>query len=100
MYMEQTSDKQRKMLHAMFGEIANQLAENGVTMQQLISKSFDLIPNKDSVKALTKIIIKHQWNLDSTNNLSSKQIDILIDMWVKKLGEEFGIELTTPEDYE
>jgi len=102
-YMEQTSvsNSQRNMNHARYREMANTCSSLNLTADEILSKmSWEIQPDLYFFKNIEKQIIKKIWNLDSTEKLSSKQIDILMNMWIKGLGENFNIELTTPEDYE
>ncbi len=91
-----TTDKQRNMLHAIFGDVANATANEGISLQEIIAESFELIPTKEAIKEITKIVMKQHWGITSTNDLSSQQIDTLIHMWQKKVGK-WGIEIDIPE---
>jgi hypothetical protein len=94
--MGSITPKQNDMIHPVFRDIANGLANEGISIQELIKDSFELIPTEGAIKELTKIIIKQHWGLTSTQQLNTQQIDILIDMWAKKCGK-YGVEINLPE---
>lgn len=93
--MAQISTEQNKKLHALFRDIANALADEGVTVQELIRDSFEMIPTEESIKWITKQLLNKAWGLSSTQEMSNEQYSTVIDMWAKKTGGH-GVEI----DYE
>ena len=91
-----TSTQQNKMLHALFKDIAKGLNDEGITMQEFIKDSFEMYADEHSIKWLFKQLAQKAYGVDSTQKLSTTQINTLLDMFIKKLGG-FGIELTLPE---
>ena len=86
-----TPDQNRK-LHALFRDIASALADQGITMQELIKDSFEMMPTEDSVKYLTKQLLNKAWGLSSTQEMNNSQYSTVIDMWAKKTGG-YGVEI-------
>jgi hypothetical protein len=98
--MDKTSVQQRKMKHAEYRSIADELVSHDIDMREFLSKmSRDIPMTWETVKHIEKTIIKQEWGLDSTNDLSNGQINALKDYWIKNLGENWGIE-THYEQYE
>lgn len=84
--MARITPQQNKKLHATFRDIANALADEGITMQELIKESFEMMPTEDSIKYLTKQLILQAWGLKSTQDMSNEQLSTVIDIWAKKTG--------------
>ena len=84
------------MLHALFKDIAKGLCDEGISMQEFIKDSFEMMPDEHSIKYLFKQLANKAYGVDSTQLLSTKQINTLLDMFTKKLGG-YGIELDLPE---
>lgn len=91
-----TTIQQNKMLHAVFRDIAKGLNDEGITMQEFIKDSFEMYPDQESIKYLFKQLAKKAYGVDSTQSLSTKQINTLLDMFIKKCGG-FGVEIKLPE---
>lgn len=85
------------MLHALFRDIANGLNAEGITMQEFISDSFEMYADEHSIKYIFKQLANKAYGVDSTQKLSTQQINTLLDLFTKKLGG-YGIELKLPED--
>jgi len=91
-----TSTQQNKMLHALFKDIAKGLNDEGITMQEFIKDSFEMYADEHSIKWLFKQLAQKAYGVDSTQKLSTTQINTLLDMFTLKLSN-YGIELTLPE---
>lgn len=92
-----TTTQQNKMLHALFKDIAKALNEEGISMQEFIKDSFEMMPDEHSIKYLFKQLANKAYGVDSTQKLNSNQIDKLLHMFQLKLGG-YGIELDLPEN--
>ena len=88
--------KQNNLLHALFNDFAKGLCDEGISMQEFIRDSFEMMPDEHSIKYLFKQLAKKAYGVDSTQKLSTKQINTLLDMFTKKLGG-FGVEVKLPE---
>jgi hypothetical protein len=94
--MERTTQQQNKMLHAVFKDWAKALNEEGISMQEIIKDSFQMMPDADSLKYLFKQVAFKAYGVDSTQKLSTAQINNLLDIFIKKFGG-FGVETNLPE---
>ena len=94
--MERITKQQNKMLHAVFKDIAKGLNEEGISMQEIIKDSFEMMPDADSIKYLFKQLANKAYGVDSTQDLSTQQINNLLDVFIKKFGG-YGIEISLPE---
>lgn len=91
-----TSTQQSKMLHAVFRDIARGLNDEGVTMQEFISDSFEMYADEASVKYIFKQLANKAYGVDSTQKLTTNQINTLLDMFINKCGG-YGVEIKLPE---
>jgi hypothetical protein len=94
--MEIRTIQQNKMLHALFKQIAGKCNESGITVQQLISETFEIEVTPEIVKSITKQLTDKIIKKSSTTKYDTNDIDMVIDMWVNKLAKD-GIELELPE---
>ena len=98
--MSNITQPQRNMKHARWKDIADSLCSINVSVGELLSKiSHEVLPDWEIIKIIEKRLIKKLFDLDSTEKMSSKQIDIMNHYWEKGLGENWEIELKQPEDY-
>ena len=91
-----TSTQQSKMLHALFRSIAKGLNEEGITMQEFISDSFEMYADEHSIKYIFKQLANKAYGVGSTQKLTTNQINTLLDMFINKCGK-FGVEIKLPE---
>ena len=88
--------QQHRLLNAVYRDVANGYAEKGIPMQEIIKSSFDMIPNFEGVRWLSKQFMFKAWGVKSHKDLNNTQINSLIDMWAEKSGRH-EIELNLPE---
>lgn len=91
-----TTTQQNKMLHALFKDIAKGLCDEGISMQEFIKDSFEMMPDEHSIKYLFKQLANRAYGVDSTQKLSTQQINTLLDMFINKCGG-YGVEIKLPE---
>lgn len=94
--MDKTTIQQNKMLHAIFKDWAKALNQEGISMQEIIKDSFDMMPDADSLKYLFKQVAFKMYGVDSTQKLSTAQINNLLDVFIQKFGG-YGVETNLPE---
>ena len=83
-------------MHALFKQISEKCNESGITVQQLLSATFEVEVTPEIVKSITKQLIEKLIKKSSTTQYDTKDIDMVIDLWVNKLAKD-GIELELPE---
>ena len=88
--------QQNKFMHALFKQIAEKCNESGITVQMLLEPMFEVEVTPEIVKSITKQLTEKLIKKDSTTKYSTQDIDMVIDMWVKKLAKD-GLELELPE---
>lgn len=66
------SPLQNRSEHKYFGEVANALVENGITLQVFI-QNLEVDPTKDNVKDVFRAIARAKFKKDSTADLTTKE---------------------------
>lgn len=93
----QRTAAQNRALHKMFGTLANELNEQGLTILKTLKPSVEIQWNATTIKELIwRPIQRAQLNKKSTTELTTIEIDQVFDTITKHLGEKFGIELMFP----
>jgi hypothetical protein len=83
----------------MFNLLAEQLNDNGLSMQKVLKPSVEILWTPESVKEyLWRPVQKAMLNKQSTTELESKEIDQVFQILNKHLGEKFGIVLEFPSE--
>lgn len=93
----QRTGTQNRALHKMFGTLADELNERGLTILKTLKPSVEIPWNSTTIKELIwRPIQKAQLNKKSTTELTTIEIDQVFDTITKHLGEKFRIELEFP----
>ena len=90
---EKLTRQQQKSLFKWLGMIADELNENGITLQAFLHPAFDIHPTKKNLhESFVKQLIEKQWGYKSTTELKKKkEIDKIIDIVTLHCSEKFGI---------
>lgn len=86
----------------MFQEVADTMIEYGLTLNQVF---VDIRPTKESLKAVFRDIAYKKYGVESTADLTTKQIQEVFEDFAKAISEETGEPITWPSyldmiDYE
>jgi len=88
---------QNSALHLMFTQLADELTNHGLDMRKTLKPTIDIRWSGDMVKEyLWKPVMKAQLGLDSTTEMTTKDIDKVFETINKHLGEKFGITIVFP----
>lgn len=88
---------QNNALHLWFSHISQELNEHGLTIQKTLEHTIDIPWSDKSVKeSLFRPIMKAQLGKKSTTELTTKEIDLMIDTIIKFLGEKLGLRVDYP----
>ncbi len=88
---------QNRALHLMFGHLAAALNASGFDMKRTLKADVDIPWNADTVKEyLWRPIQKAQLQKDSTADLTTKEIDEVLDTLIRHLGNVTGVQVNFP----
>lgn len=88
---------QNNALHLMFEHLAQELNDAGLDMKKTLKPEINIAWTKESVKEyLWRPIMKVMLNKKSTTEMTTKDIDKVMDTLTRHLGERFGIEILFP----
>ena len=88
------SSQQNKALHKYYTLIAETLNDGGYDMKKVLKPSVDIPWSKNTVKEYLWRPLQEAYLLKhSTTKLNTKDIDKVIDILTRHLGEKLGIEL-------
>lgn len=94
--MERTT-KQNNALHLYFEMLAEALGEAGLDMRKTLKPTIEIPWNKETIKEyLFKPIMKAQLNKESTTEMTTKEVDQVIETLNRHLGEKFGLHIPFP----
>ena len=95
--VKQRTKSQNKSLHLYFTQLAELLNDSGLDMKKTLKPEIDIPWSGKSIKEfLFRPIMKAQLQKDSTTELTTKEIDQVVDVINRHLGEKFGITLGFP----
>ena len=94
--MNKITVQTNKMLHAIFRDIAKGLRDENITTQEFIKGSFEMYADEHLIKYFFKQLSEKAYGVSSTQELSNRQIEALLDVFILKLGG-YGIEINLPE---
>jgi len=95
--VKQRTESQNKALHLYFTQLAELLNDSGLDMKKTLKPGIDIPWSSKSIKEfLFRPIMKSQLQKDSTTELTTKEIDQVVDVINRHLGEKFGITLGFP----
>lgn len=90
--MEQRTKQQNKALHLFFTHLAGELNGAGLDMRKTLKEGVEIPWNANTVKNyLWRPIQEAQLGINSTTELSTKDIDIIYDTLTRYLGEKHGV---------
>lgn len=89
--------KQNKALHLLFTQLADELNNAGLDMRKTLKETIDIPWSGSTIKEyLWRPIMKSQLGIESTTELSTKDIDQVFDTINRHLGEKFGLTIEFP----
>lgn len=86
---------QNRALHKGFQEIADMLVENGISLQKAF-KNLEIRPTKESIKSIFRQVANAKFEVTSTTELTTKQIDQVWEDVTKALSENIGVYFPFP----
>lgn len=96
--MEKT-DTQRGAYHLYFELLAETLTGAGLDMKKVLKPEVDIPWTKDSVKTfLWKPLLKAMTNKDSTEDMTSKEVNEVYEVLDRHLAEKFGVSVDFPSE--
>lgn len=101
---KQRTARQNRSLHKGCSDIADMLVEHGISLNVAL-KNLDVRPTMNTIKDAYRSIATAKYGVDSTADLTTKQInEVWIDL-VKAISEATGLEIGFPSyedliDYE
>lgn len=93
----QRTTKQNKALHLFFEQLADELNDAGLDMRRTLKPGVDIPWSQRSVKEyLWRPIQEAQLGKKSTTELSTQEIDRVLQTITRHLGQRFGIRVEFP----
>lgn len=86
---------QQKSYHKGFQDIANVLIENDISLNVLI-KHIEVRPTSKNIKDVFRAIAHAKYDIKSTSNLNSDEVDEVWEELVKAVSETTGIFIPFP----
>lgn len=83
--------QQNRALHKYFELVAKDLNKNGVTVKKLVEGGMDMKPTKEIVKEYWREIQKVMFHKESTTELTTREINDILDVLAKHMGENHEI---------
>lgn len=91
------TQRQSNALHLYFEMLAEALSGAGLDMRKTLKPTIEIPWNKETVKEyLFKPIMKAQLNKESTTEMTTKEVDQVIETLNRHLGEKFGLHIPFP----
>ena len=91
------TSSQNRALHLFFTHLSNELNDAGYDMRKVLKPAVDIPWNATSVKEfIWRPIMKAQLGVDSTRDMTTKDIDSVLDTITRHLGEKFGLFVEFP----
>jgi len=88
---------QNKALHLMYEHLAQKLNESGWDMKKTLKQEIDIAWTKESVKEyLWRPIMEAMLKKKSTTEMTTKDIDTVMNTLTRHLGTKLGIEIAFP----
>lgn len=95
--IKQRTDRQNRALHLYFEHLAQELNDAGLDMRKTLKPTIDIPWNKDTVKEyLWRPIMKTQLGIRSTTQMTTKDIDAVLNTITRHIGEKFGLTIEFP----
>ena len=86
--------QQNKAMHVYFEEVANELNESGLSVQAFL-KDFEIDYSKEMIKSLWRHIAKKKFGIDSTADLTTKQLQDVFEEFNRQLSKH-GLHIPFP----
>lgn len=84
-------------MHLMFKMLADELNENGLTMQKVLKPGIEIYWTPEACKTyLWKPVQEAMFNKKSTTELDTRQVDQVFEVINKHIGEKFGLTIEFP----
>lgn len=94
---QKRTQAQNRSLHLFFTQLAEQLNDAGLDQRKVLKPSVDIPWTAIAIKEqLWRPIQKAQLHKDSTTELTTKEIDQVLDTITRHLGQKFGIQVIFP----
>ena len=91
----------RKALHLYCEQLAKAMTDEGMTIQEVLSKSVERQWTKDSVKELLiKDLLKRAYGKDSTEKATANEITAVYDSINKHTSTHWGVHVPFPSEEE
>lgn len=91
------TNRQSRALHLMFQQLADELTESGYDMKRTLRADIDIPWTKENVKEfLFRPVMRAQLGKESTTDLTTTEIDQVVNTLTKYLGERTGVEVHFP----
>jgi len=95
--MEKRTITQNKALHLYFAHLASELNEAGLDMKKTLRPTIDIPWSGKTIKEfIWKPMMKAQLGIDSTTELTTKDIDSVFDTITRHIGDKFGLYVEFP----
>jgi predicted oxidoreductase len=88
---EKRSALQNRALHKYFELVAKDLRQNGITVKKLLEGGLDIMPTKDIMKEVWRKIQIAMFDKESTKDLTTREINDILDVLNKHMGENHEI---------
>lgn len=95
--MEQRTSQQNKALHKGFQQIADYLIENNITLQEAF-KNMEIRPTMEAIKSVYRQIAHAKYDIKSTTELTTKQVDQVWEDMTKAISEATGVYFDFPSN--
>lgn len=88
---------QNRALHKFFSELATELNDNGLTVNETLRQDIEIPWNETLIKELLwRRVQKAQLGKDSTTELTTKEIDLVFEVIAQYLAENHSIVIEFP----
>jgi len=93
--MTRRTIQQNKSLHKGCQQIAQELINGGFSLQTAL-QNLDVPPTMETIKSAYRAIAKSMFEVESTTELETNQINKVWDVLLKTIGENTGITIDFP----
>lgn len=89
---------QNAALHLCFQQIANDMVQQGIDQRTVLNdlKGFDCPITPEFIKEVWKVLQYSMYQTTSTTELTTRQVDEVLDVLTKFLGETYGYQVVFP----
>lgn len=89
--------QQNKALHLLFGMMAERLNSAGYDMRKTLKESIEIPWSKSSIKEyIWRPIMNAQLGKKSTTEMTTKEVNEVMETIMRHFGEKFGLEIPFP----